>query len=152
MNSVQWSRRKMPLCWKAAFQKMESTIDTRMAIYENRISKEVSDLQKRTEQLELREKARADENNNPAVQEAKRRRRSLSVETGSDGVGSNARSRASSRRHDDEERQTPRSHAKSFLLITSSCSYLWWKGWLATQMSLTLKIKSSPRAYAPTLR
>ena len=39
------------------------------------------------------------------MQEAKRRRRSLSVETGSDGV-SNARSHASSRRHDDEERHT----------------------------------------------
>ena len=30
----------------------------------------------------------------------------ISVETGSDGVGSNARSHASSRRHDDEERHT----------------------------------------------
>ena len=90
----------------AALQKMEGAIDARMTGYENRISTEVSDLQKRAVQLELREKARADGNINPAVQEAKRRRRSLSVETGSDGVGSNARSHASSRRHDDEERHT----------------------------------------------
>ena len=40
------------------------------------------------------------------MQEVKRRRRSLSVETGSDGVGSNARSYASSRRHDEEEQNT----------------------------------------------
>ena len=77
-----------------------------MTGYENRISKEVSDLQRRAEQLELRKKARADENNDPAVQEAKRRRRSLSVGPGSDGMGSNARSHASLRRHDDEERHT----------------------------------------------
>ena len=89
----------------AAIQMMEGAIDARMTGYENRISKEVSDLQKRTEQLELREKARA-EGNNPAVQEVKRRRRSLSVETGSDGMGSNARSYASSRRHDEEEQNT----------------------------------------------
>ena len=38
----------------AALQKMEGVIDARMTGYENRISTEVSDLQKRTEQLELR--------------------------------------------------------------------------------------------------
>ena len=98
-------RAENALMLDAALQKMEGAIDARMTGYENRISKEVSDLQKRTEQLELREKARA-EGNNPAVQEVKRRRRSLSVETGSDGVGSNACSFASSRRHDDEEQHT----------------------------------------------
>ena len=111
---------------EAAFQKMESTTDTRLTCYENRILKEVSDLQKRTEQLELREKAHADENDDPAVQEAKRRRRSLSVETGSDGVGSNARSHASSRRHDDEERHTVvfsrfPSKSRKKLLIDYAC-------------------------------
>ena len=90
----------------ATLLKMEGAIDARMTCYETRLMKEVSALQKRREQLELRDKARADENDDPAVQEAKRRRRSLSVETGSDGIGSNARDHASLRRHDVEERHT----------------------------------------------
>ena len=120
----------------AAIQRMEGAIDARMTGYENRISKEVSDLQRRAEQLELRKKARADENNDPAVQEAKRRRRSLSVETGSDGMGSTARSHASLRRHDDEERHTvvfsgftAKSH-KMLPIDYAKLQLLWWKGGL----------------------
>ena len=121
-------RAENALMLDAAIQKMEGAIDARMTGYENRISKEVSDLQKRTEQLELREKARA-EGNNPAVQEVKRRRRSLSVETGSDGVGSNARSYASSRRHRLSHHlkstcppeTTPQQERAGALMLPSSC-------------------------------
>ena len=56
-------RAENALMLDAAIQKMEGAIDAMMTGYENRISKEVSDLQKRTEQLELREKARAEGNN-----------------------------------------------------------------------------------------
>ena len=66
----------------------------------------VSTLQKRIEQLELRARDRADGNEELAVQEAKRPRRSLSAETGNVGMGPNARDHAASRRHDDEERHT----------------------------------------------
>ena len=87
MKSMRMFRAENAAMLDAAIQRMEGAIDARMTGYENRISKEVSDLQRRAEQLELRKKARADENNDPAVQEAKRRRRSLSVETGSDTYG-----------------------------------------------------------------
>ena len=90
----------------ATLQKLEGVIDARLAGQEARLMKEISALQKRTEQLELRDRDRADENDDSAVQEAKRRRRSLSAETGNAGMGSNARDHAALRRHDDEERHT----------------------------------------------
>ena len=89
-----------------ARQKLEGVIDARLADQEARFMKEISALQKRTEQLELRDTDRTDENDDPAVQETKRRRRSVSVETGNVGMEKSARDHASLRRHDDEERHT----------------------------------------------
>ena len=53
MKSVHCSGAENAAMLDAALQKMEGAIDARMTGYENGISKEVSDLQKRTEQLEL---------------------------------------------------------------------------------------------------
>ena len=54
--------------------------------------------------VELRDRDRADESDDSAAhQEARRRRRSLSAETGNAGMGPNARGRAALRRHDDDE-------------------------------------------------
>ena len=87
-------------------QRLENTLDERLASQEARFMKEISELQKRAEQLELRFKDRDDENEDPAAQEAKRRRRSSSVEPGTGGMRSNARDHADLRRNDDEERHT----------------------------------------------
>ena len=46
----------------AALQKLEGVIDARLAGHEARLMKEIAALQKRTEQLELRDRDRADEN------------------------------------------------------------------------------------------
>ena len=59
--------------------------------------KEISALEKRTEQLELPDRDRAD-----CDEEAKRRRRSVDVETGSVGVEKSTRDHPSLRQHDEE--------------------------------------------------
>ena len=74
--------------------------------------------------LELRTKDRDDENEDPAAQEAKRRRRSLSAEPGTGGMRSNARDHAESRR-DDEVRHTIVFTAKNLLLTMSNFSSMW---------------------------
>ena len=66
----------------AILQKLEGVIDARLAGQEARLMKEISALQKRTEQLELRDRA------------------------GNVGMEKSARDHASLRRHDGEERHT----------------------------------------------
>ena len=89
-----------------ALQSMERKMAARLADQEARFMREISALQKRMEQLELRARDRADGNDELAVQEAKRPRRSLSAESGNVGMGPNARDLTASRRHEDVERHT----------------------------------------------
>ena len=104
-----------------ALQSMERKMAARLADQEARFMREISALQKRMEQLELGARDRADGNDEPAVQEVKRPRRSLSAETGNVGMGPNARDHTASRRHDDEERHTV--VFSGFRKITQKASY-----------------------------
>ena len=85
--------------------KQENTFDEKLANQETRMNEKFLDIQKLAAQLELRLIQDA-ENMDPAAQEAKRRRRSSSVEPGTGGMKSNARDLADFRRHDEEERHT----------------------------------------------
>ena len=82
-----------------ANQKLKSVIDTRLAGLEPLLTKEISALEKRTEQLDL-----PDRDSDDCDEEAKRCRRSVDVETGGGCVEKSIRDHASLRQHDDEER------------------------------------------------
>ena len=85
--------------------KQGNTFDEKLANQETRMNEKFLDIQKLAEQLELRLN-QDNENMDPAAQEAKRRRRSSSMEPGTGGMKSNARDLADFRRHDEEERHT----------------------------------------------
>ena len=89
-----------------ALQSMERQMAARLADQEARFMREISALQNRMEQLELRARDRNDGNDEPAVQEVKRPRRNLNADNGNVGMGSNARDLPASRRHDEVERHT----------------------------------------------
>ena len=88
---------------ESTVQKLENVIDVKLDGQETRLMKEISALQKRTDQLEHRVNDRAGESGDPVVQDAKRGRWSFSAESGSDGMGSNARDHAEMRHHEEVE-------------------------------------------------
>ena len=82
----------------------QDNFNEKLVDQEARFNGKFSDLQKQCESLRQRIDYPVNENEDPAAQKAKRRRRSLSAEPGTGGMRAFARDHLGLRRQDDEER------------------------------------------------